>query len=228
MDSSSLQANLQMALLQFLPFMIAVVFHEFGHGIVAHFWGDDTAKEQGRMTLNPVPHVDVLGTVVFPLVMMISGANVLFGWAKPVPINPNRFRKYRPGLFWVSLAGPLTNFILAILSSFIFVAILAWIPQDFYLFEPLAGMAKLSIGLNWGLGIFNLLPLPPLDGSKIIESFLSYNATRAYERLTQYSFFILLALMFTGVIQILAYPIHFFTQLTLGLAASVFSMGGLL
>ncbi|MEK6578887.1 MAG: site-2 protease family protein [Bdellovibrionota bacterium] len=212
--------------IQFPPFVMAVVFHEVAHGFVALKWGDKTAQQQGRLTFNPIPHMDPMGTVLFPILGMISGMGVLFGWARPVPINPNRFRKYRPGLFWVSLAGPGMNFILANVSALVYVALLTWMPRQFYLFEPLAGMAVVSVQLNYWLGIFNLLPLPPLDGSKIVESFLPYHAAQKFEVLNQYSFFILMALLMSGALSILAYPIGFFTNMTLFFAERLFSVFG--
>ena len=207
---------------------MAVVFHEFAHGFIAHKWGDDTAKDSGRLTLNPIPHVDILGTLVFPIVGMLSGFNILFGWAKPVPINPNRFKKYRPGLFWVSFAGPGMNFLLAVLSAAGFASMIKFAPTDFYLYEPLIAMLQVSVYLNFALGIFNLLPLPPLDGSKMIQSFLSYHATQKYEMLAQYSFWILLALIFTGALQVLMIPIRFLAQITLGLMSMLFNLQGII
>ena len=220
----SFAERIQVLCIQFVPFMMAVVFHEFAHGYMADKWGDQTAKKSGRLTLNPIPHIDVFGTLLFPMINMLTGMNILFGWAKPVPINPNRFRKYRPGLFWVSLAGPTMNFLLAIASAFVFCALQAWVPHSFYLHEPLSGMAFVSVTLNYALGIFNLIPLPPLDGSKMVESFLSYEATRKYEALSQYSFFILMALLLSGVLSILRYPIQFCTGLTLGLVSQLFGV----
>jgi Zn-dependent protease len=214
-----LSDNIRNLSLQFVPFVMAVVFHEYAHGFIAHRWGDPTAKDAGRLTLNPVPHMDLLGTVIFPVINMVSGMNILFGWAKPVPINPNRFKKYRPGLFWVSLAGPGMNFFLALFSAVLLCSILAWVPETFYLHEPLREMAKVSITLNFALGIFNLVPLPPLDGSKIVEVFLPFEAARKYEALSQYSFFILIALLWTGALQILSGPILWFSNATvLGVA----------
>ncbi len=207
--------------IQIIPFLMAVVFHEFAHGFIAHRWGDSTAKDQGRLTLNPIPHMDPLGTVFFPLIMMATGTGLLFGWAKPVPINPSRFKKFRPGLFWVSLAGPGMNFLLATLSAFGFVGLQIWMSPEFYLFEPLVAMAYVSVSLNFALGIFNLIPLPPLDGSKIVESFLPYTAMQKYEAVARYSFFILMGLMLTGAFSILSVPIAFFTKLTLGIAAQI-------
>ena len=220
----SLAERIQVLCIQFVPFMMAVVFHEFAHGYVAHKWGDQTAKVNGRLTLNLIPHIDVFGTVLFPIINMLTGMNILFGWAKPVPINPTRFRKYRLGLFWVSLAGPGMNFLLAILSAFAFCALQAWVPQSFYLHEPLSAMAFVSVTLNYSLGIFNLIPLPPLDGSKIVESFLSYEATRKYEALAQYSFYILMALLLSGALSILSFPIRFMSRLTLGIVGQLFGV----
>jgi Zn-dependent protease len=97
--------NIQDLSIQFVPFMMAVIFHEFAHGYIANKWGDPTAKDSGRLTLNPIPHIDLIGTIVFPIIIMVTGLNVLFGWAKPVPINPTRFRKYRPGLFLGVVCG---------------------------------------------------------------------------------------------------------------------------
>lgn len=220
----SLADNIKVLAIQFVPFMMAVVFHEYAHGYVANRWGDPTAKDSGRLTLNPIPHIDPIGTLLFPILIMVTGMSILFGWARPVPINPARFRKYRPGLFWVSFAGPGMNFLLAIFSAVCFCLIYRFMSKDFYLFEPLLLMCRGSVYLNFALGIFNLIPLPPLDGSKMVQSFLSYDATQKYEKLAQYSFFILLALMFTGAIRVLIYPIQFFGDLTLGIMASLFQL----
>ncbi len=220
----TLEQGLQTLAVQFPPFMLAVVVHEFGHGFMANRWGDTTAKDEGRMTLNPVPHVDPIGTLLLPIVMMASGASFLFGWAKPVPIDPSRFRSYRPGLFWVSVAGVGMNFIFAVISALAFGAILAWMPKDFYLYEPLLTMTVASVTINYALGIFNLLPLPPLDGSKVIQSFLSPKATYRYEQMAKYSFFILIALLMTGALQFLSYPILILRDLTIGGALQVFQI----
>jgi Zn-dependent protease len=211
----NLQQGLQDLSIQFVPFMMAVVFHEFAHGYMANRYGDTTARDAGRLTLNPAPHVDVLGTLILPILMMVSGVSFLFGWAKPVPINPSRFKNYRSGLFWVSFAGPGMNFLMALVSGAAFAAIRTWMPETFYLHEPLVSMAIASVTVNYALAIFNLIPLPPLDGSKMIQSFLSYDATRKYEAISQYSFFILMGLMWTGSLSVLGYPIVFLRNLTL-------------
>jgi Zn-dependent protease len=216
--------RLQMLSVQLVPFIMAVVFHEFAHGFMAKRCGDPTAEQAGRLTMNPLPHLDPIGTVVFPLINMISGMNLLFGWARPVPINPTRFKKYRIGLFLVSFAGPGMNFLLAFVSAAIFCALRLWVSPDFYLYEPLIAMSYISISLNYALGIFNLIPLPPLDGSKMIQSFLSYEATRKYESIARYSFFILMALLLTGAFSVLSYPIRFCSNITLYIMASLFRL----
>ncbi len=220
----SFSERIQILSIQLVPFIMAVVFHEFAHGWIAYRCGDKTAQLNGRLTLNPIPHMDLFGTLIFPIINMLSGMSLLIGWAKPVPINPNRFRNYRSGLFWVSLAGPGMNFLLAILSAFAFCGLNAWVSPSFYLHEPLINMAYVSVTLNYALGIFNLIPLPPLDGSKVLESFLSYEATKKFEALSRYSFFILMALLLSGALSVLSYPIRFCTETTLVMVSRIFSL----
>ena len=208
----------------FVPFFMSVVFHEFAHGLVASMFGDNTAKEQVRLTLNPLPHVDVMGTLVLPVIMMLSGTNLLFGWAKPVPINPGKFSRYRAGLFWVSFAGPLMNFLLAFLSGIALCLVARFMPEDSFLLEPLLWMTKISIYLNFGIGFFNMLPLPPLDGSKMIEAFLSYNATQKFEQIQRFSMVILIVLIMSGALSFLFYPINFFSNLTLSICGRIFGI----
>ena len=215
------QEGIQRLSYQFPPFLLAVICHEFGHGLVANYWGDTTAKDQGRLTLNPIPHIDPIGTLLFPIINMFSGINLLFGWARPVPIDPRRFRNYRKGLFCVALAGPVSNFIFAFLCAFAFCLMVKFVQPDFIFYKEFATMLEVGVIINYGLGIFNLIPLPPLDGSKVVESFLSYTAMQKYEKLSQYSFIILLALMFTGAIRFLNGPIMLMANLTLTAAAYV-------
>jgi Zn-dependent protease len=219
--STGLQEGLQRLGYQFVPFLIAVVVHEFGHGLVANLWGDSTAKDAGRLTLNPVPHIDLIGTLVFPIINMLSGLNILFGWAKPVPIDPRRFRNFRHGLFWVSLAGVMANFITAFLCALGLCLMVRFVQPDFMFFKEFTTMLQVGVYINFGLGFFNLIPLPPLDGSKVVESFISYPAMQKYEQLGRYSFFILLALMFTGAVSYLMIPITYLANLTLILAAKI-------
>lgn len=221
MDSTIVE-RLQMMSIQIVPFFAAIVFHEFGHGWMANKWGDKTAFESGRLTLNPIPHIDPIGTVAIPIINMVTGIPLLFGWAKPVPINPTRFKKYRPGLFWVSLAGPGFNVLLAIISALVLGLWVRFTPQSFFLFEPIQHMMAASISINYALAIFNLVPLPPLDGARIVDSFLPYNASRKFAVLEQYSFWILLALLWSGTFTLLSGPITTLTHMTLNLTALVY------
>ena len=222
-----LQEGIQRLGFQFVPFLLAVVGHEFGHGLMAYYWGDHTAKEQGRLTLNPIPHIDMIGTLLFPIINMVSGINLLFGWAKPVPIDPRRFRKPRAGLFWVAIAGPLSNFIMAFGCAFSLCLMLRFAPPDFMFLKEFSTMLEVGIFLNYGLGIFNLIPLPPLDGSKIVESFLTYPQMQQYEKLGKYTFIILILLFMTGAIKYLSPPIIIAGNITLKIAASVVGVEGL-
>ena len=222
----SIQERIQSLSLQLVPFIMAVVFHEFARAYAADKCGDPTPRAQGRLTVNPVPHVDLFGTVLFPALSMLSGVPLLFGWARPVPLNPSRFKNYKKGVFWVSASGPIMNFILAVLSAFAYHSLRAWVPHSFYLFEPLIGMSIISVTLNFALGIFNLIPLPPLAGSKIVEVFLPYETAKKYEALSQYSFFILMGLLLTGALNVLIIPIRLCSELTLGIVGLLFSLIG--
>ncbi len=177
-------------ILAFLFSAIAVVctlsVHELSHGLAAWVCGDDTAKTQGRISLNPLRHLDISGAVM----LMLFG----FGWAKPVIINPYRFRHAKAGTIITAAAGPLSNFILALFGFFFYYLLNFAFPTN----EILANVAFFFYVLaviSTGLGVFNLIPLPPLDGSRILGELLPYNAKLKYQRIEQYSFYILLGLI---------------------------------
>lgn len=218
--------RVQILFIQMIPFLAAIVFHEVAHAFMARRHGDTTAQDLGRLTLNPIPHIDPIGTLLFPAINMLTGIPILFGWAKPVPINYNRLRPFRSGLFLVAVAGPAANVILAVLSALCLVLFSLYIPTDFYLYDPLRGMAYAGISINYALAIFNLIPLPPLDGSKMVESVLSSEATRQYEKLQAYSFFILLALLWSGALNILSVPITFMSNLSIAGWVTLFTKFG--
>lgn len=218
--------RLQIVFLQLIPFLMAIVFHEVAHAFVAKKHGDNTAEKLGRLTLNPVPHIDPIGTLLFPLINMLTGIPILFGWARPVPINYNKLKPYRRGLFLVALAGPASNILLAFISAFFLVIFTLYIPSDFYLSEPLRGMAFIAIRINLWLAFFNLIPLPPLDGSRMVEAFLSYENTRKFEAFQAYSFFILLGLLFSGVLNLFEIPINTVSNWSVAIWATIFSSIG--
>lgn len=179
-------------------FLVAIVFHEWAHAFMAKRFGDNTAEANGRLTLNPTAHMDTLGTLIFPLLCVAFGSTP-FGWAKPVPINAARFKKIRAGIFWVSFAGPLMNIILGTFFSFILVMIYKFMAHDFSLYLPLMKILQSAIVVNFILAVFNLIPLPPLDGSQMVSSFLTYNGMKRYEVVARFSPFLFLIFLFTNL-----------------------------
>ena len=196
-------------IIQVPPLLFALTVHEFAHGYVAWRLGDPTARNVGRLTLNPLKHLDPLGVLAF-IIMKI-------GWAKPVPVDPRYFRSPQRDMLLVALAGPGSNVILAIASAalaHLFVA-LHFLP--FFFLQPLVAMLAASVWINIMLAVFNCIPIPPLDGSKVLMGLLPPNAARAYARLEPFGFFILLALFYTGAISWVIMPIiRFSNSLLLG------------
>ncbi len=186
-------------------FLLAIVCHEAAHAFMALKFGDDTAERCGRLTLNPLDHYDLVGTVIFPLIGAMIGG-VMFGWAKPVPINPARFKNMKAGIFWVSFAGPLANIMLAVVSAFIFAILVIHVPLDFSFHQILRQMLQQCIMINLVLAVFNLIPFPPLDGSKMVSAFLDYETGRKFEELQRFSFVFILLLWFTNIFQYLMMP----------------------
>jgi len=194
--------------------VVAIVFHEVAHGWVANLLGDPTAKEQRRLSLNPIRHVDPIGTVVLPGFLALTGAPV-FGWAKPVPVNFRRLKNPRTGMMAVAAAGPGTNFVLALIG-----AILLGLLARGLTAEPGPGLAMILMGLNYFilinlfLGLFNLIPLPPFDGSHIVEGLLPRNLAMQYRKLRPFGLILLFTLLLIipwlfpglGIIQKLILP----------------------
>lgn len=175
--------------------IFSVVIHEISHGAAANYFGDPTAKIAGRLTLNPLRHLDPIGSVILPLFLIlmakVSGGGIIFGWAKPVPINPYNFRDQKYGSAKVALAGPGANLALALAFGFL----LRFLP-DFLFLPGLAPMFSFIVYINLLLAIFNLLPIPPLDGSHILFTFLPPSAERIKIFLSQFGFFLLLFFIF--------------------------------
>lgn len=186
-------------------FLLAIVFHEAAHAWVAHKFGDDTAKREGRLSLNPAVHYDLFGTILLPAILLVMGGGV-FGYAKPVPVDPRQFKNIKWGIFFVSAAGPLANVILAIFSSLFLVMTVTYVPQDFYLFSSMTQMLQSSLLINLVLAVFNLIPFPPLDGSKMLATFLDYNMARKYEELQRYTMLFFIVLWTTNIFSYLMVP----------------------
>ncbi len=170
-------------------FLAAIILHEVAHGYVAYLFGDDTAKRAGRLTLNPISHMDVMGTI-FLVIVLVTGFGI--GWAKPVPVNPLSFRHLRWGLFCVALAGPAANITLAVTS----LVIAALYVNGIMEFNGIKTLISSMFFLNMLLATFNLVPIPPLDGSRIVSSVLPFNLMRLYNRLEPFGIMIVLVTLF--------------------------------
>lgn len=210
MGNFDIFAIMRQILIFMVPFIFSLSIHEAAHAWVANRFGDPTARLMGRMTLNPLPHLDVFGTILFPIIAIASGSGIFFGWAKPVPVNHLHLKDVKKGFFWISLAGPASNFILAIIAALlrlIVYKILINTGSSSPILEPIFIILHAMVSINVALAIFNLIPVPPLDGSKILAGLLPDRYAEYVYRLEQYGFIILLALIFTGAIRVIAYPI---------------------
>jgi Zn-dependent protease len=188
------------AALMAVVLLFSVVVHEVAHGYVALLNGDPTARMLGRLTLNPVPHIDLVGTILVPLLLLISHAGILFGWAKPVPVNPLNYRNYRWGEFAVSAAGPVSNLVLAALFAILL---------RLGLGNPgLVQLAYFGVSINIILALFNLIPIPPLDGSHVLSILLPRELARLYDYLQPVGFVLILILFYTGVLWAILMPLY--------------------
>ncbi len=186
--------NLYQMGLRIPALLIAITVHEYAHALVAYAYGDPTAKRQGRLTLNPLKHLDPIGT----LMLLVAG----IGWARPVPINPHRFRDRRSGMLAVSLAGPVANFIIA----FITIVLLVFLMR-FRLSLPAIGVLEMIAVINIVLGVFNLVPIPPLDGSKVLAAVAPPTVLNVYRQVETYAPILLLLLIITGAFGRIIWPV---------------------
>ena len=199
-----LEQLIQTIALAAIPVLFAITLHEAAHGYVARHFGDMTAYQQGRISLNPLRHIDPVGTILFPLLTLWLGG-ILFGWAKPVPVNFGALRRPKQDMLWVALAGPASNLAMALGWALLYK--MAWLFPDSYFAEPLLGMAEWGIKINVVLMVLNLLPLPPLDGGRVAVSLLPHRQAYQLSRVEPYGMFILIFLAITPVLSLILSPL---------------------
>ena len=187
-------------------FLLGIVCHEVAHAYVATRFGDNTAKEQGRLTLNPFLHIDPIGTVIIPTVSLLLGG-IVFGYARPVPVNPRNYVDVKKGIFWVSFAGPLANLLLATMATIFLALMLSQMGgENSSLFTTVFMMLQQGALINLVLFTFNLIPFPPLDGSRMLSVFLNYKMQQKFEGLGQYSMLFFIVLIATPLFRYLMVP----------------------
>jgi len=219
--------NIGFVIIWFVVFLFSLSFHESAHAWTSEKFGDDTGRLQGRITLNPAAHIDPIGTILFPLIMMFTSVPLL-GWAKPVETNPLRWRDKTKANISVSAAGPISNFILMAIAFVTLKAmylsgilmfnrgytnpydVIIPVPGQAAFMEPLVMMLSIMLMLNLALGIFNLFPIPPLDGSHVLESLLPPQMADAYAQIRPYGFLLLIAMIYFGVLGTILNPIWIF------------------
>lgn len=215
-------------LIQYVVLLFSLSIHESAHAWTADYFGDYTARYLGRVSLNPLVHIDPVGTVIFPLLQLFTRIP-LIGWAKPVPVNPAHLQRPRRDNMIISAAGPLSNLLAGISFLFILIALkqvypetvrimiyifnFNIIPHQYAILSPIVAMLCFGLMMNFALAIFNLIPIPPLDGSGILYGFLPYRAAQAYEGVGRFGFILLYAMMFFGILRLVYKPVEFIISL---------------
>jgi Zn-dependent protease len=197
-----------------LPILIAITFHEVSHGYVAYRLGDPTAKMLGRLTLNPIPHIDLFGTIILPLMLFyLTNGRFVFGYAKPVPINPMNFKKPREGMAISAAAGPVTNMLLATASFLIWKGLITPLASlapgtiSETVLRPLAMIMQSSIVVNVVLAVFNMIPIPPLDGGRVLTGLLPHRQAMSFSRIEPFGFIIVIILIYSGIANLIIMPV---------------------
>lgn len=204
-----------------IPVILAITLHEAAHAYAAKFFGDTTAYSQGRMSLNPVVHVDLFGTILIPIFLYLAtDGQFLFGYAKPVPVNFGALRKPKRDMAWVSLAGPGANFLMAFLWMILAILLVALKVEHEFFYR----MAQAGLLTNLVMFAFNLFPIPPLDGGRILTSMLPHRQAYQFSKIEPYGFFIVMALVYLKIIQFWMYPLMNIAQTVLELLLTPFTL----
>jgi Zn-dependent protease len=204
--------NIGEIIIQAFVVLFAITVHEASHGWAAHRMGDPTAYAMGRVTLNPIAHIDLIGTILLPLLLIIAHQPA-FGWAKPVPVNPYNLKHPRRDNLWISFAGPIANLLTAAAAAVLFLMVKAWLAgmtSASALAKPAVGLAQILLAaftINMVLAIFNLIPVPPLDGSGILSGLISEEGAAKLDRIRPYGFLLIIALAYTGILNVIYWPI---------------------
>ena len=192
-----------------LPVIFAITLHEAAHGYAARHFGDPTAWQLGRISINPLRHIDPVGTILVPALILglssLAGSGLLFGWAKPVPVNFGQLRRPKQDMLWVAAAGPAANLVMALMWALVLKLTVSM--PDFAYASALKEMARVGIGVNGVLMLLNLLPIPPLDGGRIVTSLLPSGAAWKFAQIERYGMFILLGMLFMGVLDTVLHPL---------------------
>lgn len=190
----------------YVPFLFALCFHEYAHGLVAKWKGDNTADQLGRLTMNPMAHADLVGTVILPISAIVFNIPIFFGWAKPVPVNTRNLKNIRSDMFWIALAGPASNILLAIIGTlFVFFSLKSGFLGEYT--KPVFELMKMFVKINLFLAFFNIIPLHPLDGGKVLARFLPASINYKLEQNEHMTSIVLLMLVMTGALHILSIPV---------------------
>lgn len=201
----------------YIPFLFALCFHEFSHGMVAKWRGDNTAQSMGRLTMNPMAHADLIGTFILPIMSLVLNIPIFFGWAKPVPVNARNLKHVRTDMFWIALAGPASNMLLAVIAAFLIGTVFRYFGYLSYA-RSIIELLSSFVLTNLFLCIFNLIPLHPLDGGKVLARFLPTELNYKLEQNEHISSMLLMVLILTGMLGFLKFPVMYIYQILMRLA----------